>query len=93
MTNPTDLKADVRVMTIGIDFRVEAQHVLGFLKEEGGLEAGGFVKRLLDAMFHADPSNLRKFSTSFPKYYAMVVMYKYESGGADFLRALAKSQP
>lgn len=92
MTTPIDLKADVRAMTLGADFKTEAQHVLFFLKEVGGIEPGGFIKRLLDAMFHADANNLRKFAISWPKYYAMVVMYKYESGGADYLRRLAKSQ-
>jgi hypothetical protein len=69
-----------------------AAAVLGFLREEGGIEPGGFTGKLIDTMLHADYINLMRLSTVFPELGACVYSYKHEPDGVAVLKARAKGE-
>lgn len=68
-----------------------AQHVLGYFEPDGpaGLQAGGFVTALVDAISKADIPNMRKLALSFPVLVSAVNVYQNELDGRAWLRAKA----
>lgn len=65
-----------------------ASHVL-FHAEGIGMQAGSFVSRLIDALFHADGKNQGILALTYPGYVWAVFTYRDVEGGADWLRRRA----
>lgn len=71
--------------------REVANHVLAVFGGGEGYAPGNFFWKLLEAAAVADSRNLWRLAAGFPEYAAAIRMWKFESGGADRLRAIAKS--
>ncbi len=74
-----DGKLDVEIdFPTAAEFAMAARHVLWRLDgdRELGLEPGGFITLLIDAMCHADFPNLQRLALAFPAYATAVSAYK-----------------
>ena len=49
------------------DFTQEEKHVLGFLGVKGGMKAGSFINKLIDAMFSATHNNQVLLRKAYPE--------------------------
>ena len=70
---------------------VEAKHVLWYFGDRNlGEEPGGFVRRLIDAIAHADQGNREQLAAAFPGYVAAVQASQHEVWGVEWLRSIVK---
>lgn len=66
----------------------QANHVL-YVFDRVGYRPGSFMGKLIDAMIHADATNLAKLAQGFPGYASAVYGYKNIEGARDALYVLA----
>jgi hypothetical protein len=69
-----------------------AKHVLWYFGDRGlGEEPGGFMRRQIDAIAHADQGNREKLTAAFPEHVAAVQAAQHEVWGVDWLRGIVKA--
>lgn len=73
------------------DERHAARQLLGHYGYPGGYTPGGFVAKLIDAMGHADQSNLEKLLRAFPEFRNPVTVMR-EHGGEKLAKLLADAE-
>jgi hypothetical protein len=63
-----------------------ARHVLHYFGDHVGRDGGGFATSLLQAIAHADQSNLAKLQVAFPDYVFAFLTIRDKSWGLNWLR-------
>jgi hypothetical protein len=69
--------------------RIVAAHVLAHFNEPGGMKAGSFTTRLIDAIAAADHPNQTKLAQVYPDYVAAVQCFHNDFDGVEHLYAIA----
>lgn len=68
-----------------------AKHVLWFFGDDLlGEEPGGFMRRLIDTIAHADTDNRKRLAEGFPQYVLAVNAGQREAWGIEWLRDIVK---
>jgi hypothetical protein len=71
----------------------DAAHVLYVMGAEGGMQPGGFVEKLVEAMIVADEGNAHRLRAAFTGIMSAVDVYQRMEGGVKILQQIAAGHP